>query len=68
MGKVFHHLNFHLALSSSLCPLDNMNLLHLYVEEQYFSGLIFVVEVDEQKFFHNENILVHMKSQDKCKV
>ena len=34
-GKIFRRLNFHLVLFSSLWPLDNMNLLHLYVEEMF---------------------------------
>ena len=31
--KIFRGLNFRLALFSSLWPLDNINLLHLYVKE-----------------------------------
>ena len=31
--KIFRCLNFRLALFLSLWPLDNINLLHLYVEE-----------------------------------
>ena len=36
-GKIFHRLNFRLALFLSLGPLDHINLLHLYIEENISS-------------------------------
>ena len=41
-GKIFCRLNFRLALFSSLWPLDNINVLHLYVEEN-ISSVFFIL-------------------------
>ena len=58
VGKIFRRLNFCMALFSSLWPFDNINLLHLYIEENISSVWFLSLKVPG-KIFRDENFPIY---------